>query len=89
MKLDPDIKKMPTGKLRRELQRTRNVIRSHRNKEGNARCWHNDLGLYGKTLPESKPAGKMTQPEDELLRNCKNYIRRQQCASHGCKRGKR
>ena len=79
LKLDQDIKEMSLGGLRSELQRVRKLIRVHRDAKGNARCWLNDLLLYEKSLPEQKPAGKMDLPEKVLLRECKRYIRRQQC----------
>jgi len=79
---DPDMKVMAPGELRHEVMRLRQAIRKHRDAHGNARCWHNDLALYA-VLPEEKPAGRMDGPEDELLRNCRRYIRRQQCTSHG------
>lgn len=79
MRLDADIKEMSAGSARRELQRLRSIIRRHRGLDENARCWHADLELYAKTLPEAEPAGKMTLPEKTLLVNCKRYIRRQQC----------
>lgn len=80
---DPDVKAMPLSELRREVMRLRQAIRRHRDAEGNARCWHNDLALYA-VLPEEKPAGRMDGPEDALLGNCRRYIRRQQCTSYGC-----
>ena len=76
---DADISKKSEAELRQELIRVRNAIRRHRKATGNARCWHNDLQLYERSLPDSAPAGKMTQPMDELLQNCRRYIRRQQC----------
>ncbi len=64
----------------RELMRLRRLIRTHKEKEGNARCWLNDVRLYSQTLPEGGGnAGRMDLPEAELLRNCKRYIRGQQC----------
>jgi hypothetical protein len=88
MRHDKDIAGMSPAELRRALQRLRRTIRRHRGAEDNARCWHNDLALYG-ALPEGRRPGKMTSPEKTLLRNCKRYIRRQQCWSHGCPRGKK
>jgi hypothetical protein len=80
MKLDDDIKKMSHAKRGKEIARLRRLIRTHKAKKDNARCWHNDEQLYDKTLPEgSANAGKMTLPEDVLLQNCKRYIKRQQC----------
>lgn len=75
---DRDLKKLTPGQLRQLIMKLRHAIRRHRDAEENARCWHNDLQLYG-ALPEQKPAGKMLGPEEELLRNCRRYIRRQQC----------
>lgn len=82
---DPDVKEMSLGQLRREVMKWRSAVRQHRNAEGNARCWHNDLALYA-LLPEGKPAGKMDLPERVLLRNCRRYIRRQQCSANGCRK---
>ncbi len=88
MKLDYDLKEMTVGELRRLIMKMRQAVRRHRDADENARCWHNDLELYEKILPESKPAGKMTQSEKELLKNCKRYIRRQQCSLRGCSHSK-
>lgn len=84
--LDKDIKKMSFGERGRELMRLRRLIRTHKAKKNNARCWHNDEQLYARALPEgSAHAGKMILPETTLLRNCTRYIRGQQCALHGYK----
>lgn len=85
-RLDPDLRTMTAGELRQELMRVRNSIRWHRGLDNNARCHHSDQQLYAKTLPEQAPAGKMTSPEDVLLKHCKQYIRGQQCELHGCKK---
>lgn len=76
---DSDLKIKSIGRLRKEIMRIRTAIRKHRDAKDNSRCWHNDLQLYEKTLPEVKPAGRMNLPEDVLFRNCKKYIRRQKC----------
>ncbi|MEK7583902.1 MAG: hypothetical protein AAB490_01545 [Patescibacteria group bacterium] len=78
---DTDVEKMAQGQLRREVKRLRDGLRKHRDARSNSRCWHNDLGLYG-LLPEGKKPGKMLGDEKMLLRNCKRYIRRQQCFLH-------
>lgn len=84
MKLDKDVKAMSKSARGQELMRVRRLIRSHKQKRDNARCWLNDERLYDQVLPEkSAGAGKMTLPEEVLLRNCKRYIRRQKCT--GCK----
>lgn len=70
---------MSTGQLRRELTRVRNAVRKHSKADGNARCWHNDLKLYEAGLPEAEPAGKMIQPIEDLIKRCRQYIKRQQC----------
>ena len=75
---DEDVADMSAVQIRRELLRLRKAIRKHRDAANNVRCWHNDLVLYG-LLPEGSASGKMTDPEEVLLRNCKRYIRRQQC----------
>lgn len=84
-KQDFDIKSMSLKELRHEVMKLRHAIRKHRDASENARCWHNDLTLYA-TLPEHDPPGCMDGSEEELLRNCKRYIRRQQCITHGCKK---
>ena len=89
MKLDTDIKKMSFGERGEELMRMRKLIRSHKRKRNNARCWHNDEQLYARILPEgSKHAGRMTLPEDVLLGNCRRYIHGQQCTQHKCPKNK-
>lgn len=80
---DPDLATLSLGRLRREVMRLRGAIRAHRHADENRRCWHNDLVLYG-VLPEDIPPGKMVGLEEDLLRNCRRYIRRQQCERHGC-----
>ncbi len=82
-KMDADLKAMTPARLRREIMRLRRVLRKHRDADENARCWHNDLALYA-VLPEGKPPGKMTLPEAVLLKNCRRYIRRQQCQANAC-----
>lgn len=89
MKLDRDIRAMGSAELRRELMRVRSLVRTHKKRKDNARCWHADLELYARILPEGdKGAGKMKLPEHVLLRNCWRYVQRQQCTKYGCK-GKR
>ena len=75
---DADLEAMAPAELKREAARLRKAVRKHRDAVNNARCWHNDLALYG-ALPEGSAPGKMTDPEEVLLRNCARYIRRQQC----------
>jgi hypothetical protein len=82
-KQDVDLRDMPIGQLRREVMKLRGKIRWHRDRDENQRCHHCDLELYG-VLPEDEPPGKMTEDEDMILQKCKRYIRRQQCALHGC-----
>lgn len=80
MKLDQDIKNMSSGQRAKELMRVRVLIRTHKKKKNNARCWINDEVLYDKVLPEgSKNAGRMTLSKDILLQNCARYISGQQC----------
>lgn len=87
MKMDFDIKNKSEGELRLELQRVRNAIRRHKKADGNARCWHNDLDLYDRALPEGKKgSGKMDIAKEILLKNCGRYIDRQQCSVNGCKK---
>jgi hypothetical protein len=86
MKLDRDVKAMSHRARGRELMRLRALIRTHKKKKDNARCWHCDEQLYKRTLPEgSEGAGRMTLSEAVLLRNCKKYIRGQQCTQRGCR----
>lgn len=80
---DDDIKVMTPGALRTELRKIRKALRKHRDAKDNARCWHNDVELYG-ALPEAKKPGAMHGDEATLLRNCKRYIRRQQCFKGDC-----
>ncbi len=82
---DSDVKKMSVVELRHLLMKYRRFLRKHRDRRGNARCWHGDLELYA-LLPEGKPAGRMDQPEAVLLGECRRYIRRQQCTLHGCRK---
>lgn len=80
---DPDLAKLTVGQLRQLVMKLRRRLRWHRDLQDNARCWHADLQLY-EVLPEQKPAGKMRGDEKVLLRNCKAYIRRQQCDTQNC-----
>ncbi len=82
---DADVKQMSDVELRAEVMKLRRAIRKHKRAEGNARCWHNDLKLYG-ALPEGTPPGRMTGDPRLLFRNCRAYIRRQQCKEvrRGC-----
>jgi hypothetical protein len=85
MKIDIDVKEMTFSERGQELARLRSLIRTHKNKKDDARCWHTDTQPYEKALPEgSIDAGQMNQPEDVLLCNCKKYIRGQQCFKRGC-----
>ena len=87
MKIDSDIKEMTFAERGQELARLRQLIRTHKKKKDNARCWHNDTQLYDRALPEgSTGAGQMNQPEQILLGNCKKYIRGQQCFNRDCNR---
>lgn len=85
-RLDPDVKQMTTSELRHEVMRLRRAIRKHRDARRNARCWHTDLQLAA-ALPEGVNPGRMDGDETVLLRNCRQYIRRQQCIAHGCRKG--
>ena len=79
MALDGDIRKMTHAERGRELQRLRNLIRTHRSKKDNARCWLNDRQLYNKALPEGdQNAGRMLLSFDTLIANCRRYIQGQQ-----------
>ena len=85
-KQDDDIKAMSTTQLRRALARARHFIRKHKKADGNARCWHNDLDLYDRTLPEGggEDTGTMGRSEEEHLARCRQYVRRQQCYMSDC-----
>lgn len=87
MKLDNDIKGMSAGMRGKELQRLRDLIRTHKRKKNNARCWLNDVALYDKALPEGAGgAGRMELPREVLLVQCDHYIRGQQrCSKPGAK----
>ncbi len=75
MALDSDIKKMSHGERGKEIARVRKLIRTHKRKEGNARCWLNDCNLYRAVLPEGgEGAGRMSLPTCVLLGFCKKYI---------------
>ncbi len=90
MKLYADILDMSAGERGRELMRLRTLIRTHKVKRGNARCWHNDIMLYERALPDrSDGAGRMDLPFAVLISECKRYIRGQQCTEDRCKRGVR
>jgi hypothetical protein len=79
MKLDKDVKKMSKAKRGKELQRLRSLIRTHKKRENNARCWMADVELYKKALPEGGGgAGRMDLPKNLLLLNCVRYISGQQ-----------
>lgn len=79
MSQDIDLPQMSASQLRTEITRLRHAIRKHRDAQENARCWHNDLRLYG-VLPEEVTPGRMLGDEKTLLQNCQRYIRRQRCA---------
>ena len=53
MKLDRDILDMSLGEARRALMRARNLVRTHKKRKDNARCWHGDLQLYDRVLREA------------------------------------
>ena len=79
MKLDNDVKKMSNAERGQEIQRLRGLIRTHKAKKDNARCWLADIALYDMALPEgSGGAGSMDLPREVLLINCARYIDRQQ-----------
>ncbi len=81
MKLDKDILEMSHAERGQELMRVRKLIRTHKAKRNNARCWLADLMLYAKTLPEKNTgAGSMDLPIQVLLKNCRQYIVGQQCS---------
>ncbi len=85
MRTDKDIAEMSFGERGRELKRIWRLIRTHKRKRDNARCWHNDLQLYEAVLPEGcRGAGRMTLPKEVLLRNCSKYIDRQKCVGCPC-----
>lgn len=82
MALDPDIRSMTGGHARRELMRVRQLVRTHRDRREDARCWHADAELYARILPEQSPPGRMDGDKQRLLVHCARYIDRQQCS--GC-----
>lgn len=79
MRLDREIKEMTLGERGRELQRLRMLIRTHKSKSRNGRCWKNDENLYDLALPEgSEGGGRMDLPFDVLIAGCRKYIKGQQ-----------
>lgn len=84
MPQDIDLLELSPSELRAEVMQLRKAIRKHRDAQENARCWHNDLRLYG-SLPEEAAPGRMLGDEKILLQNCQRYIRRQRCAQD-CKK---
>ena len=80
MKLDKDIKNMSFSERGKELQRARKLIRTHKARKDNERCWMADVELYNRTLPEKGgEAGKMGLPEEVLIVECRRYIKSQKC----------
>lgn len=80
MNLDKDLHLMSFAARGQEIMRIRRLIRTHKKKKDNARCWLNDLQLYDDILPEgSGKAGRMNLPACVLLKNCKKYILGQKC----------
>lgn len=84
MRLDRDIKVMTEGQAHQELMRIRRLLRTHRDRSENSRCWHADAELYARVLPESKPPGRMDLPKEVLLKQCGRYIDHQQCQHIRC-----
>jgi hypothetical protein len=83
-RMDEDVASMSFAECGREIVRLRQLIRTHKNKDGNGRCWMNDRNPYNKALPEGdKGAGRMDSPREVLLVNCKQCItgqKRRRCS---------
>ena len=59
-KLDVDIKGMSLGQRGNEIQRLREIIRSHKRKENSSSRRLADVELYNRALPEgAQGAGRM------------------------------
>ncbi len=79
MRLDKEIRNMSFGERGGEVQRLRNLIRTHKKKSRHGRCWKNDENLYNHSLPEgSEGGGRMDLPPEVLLKECRRYIDGQQ-----------
>lgn len=82
--IDDDLADKNEVDLKVELMALRNAVRKHRDAKGNARCWQNNLELYGE-LPEQNTYEPMAMPKDEFLRNCeKFYDEEAKCDPVGC-----
>ena len=74
---------MSHGERGQALARVWALIRTHKRKCNNGRCWQNDIALYKRTVG-TRGSGRMDLPEKVLFRNCKRYIRGQQCSLKKC-----
>lgn len=72
LRLDPDLKSMTVAELQQEVMRLRSAFRKELNDNGNRRCWVTLL----QALPEGREVKPIDIPEDEFLRNCARYRRR-------------
>ena len=57
-----------------EIMRLRNAFRKEMNHTGNHRCWITLL----LALPEGKEIESLSLPQEEFLKNCANYFKRNQ-----------
>jgi hypothetical protein len=73
-KIDNDLKQMDIGSLRREVMKLRRAIRLELRHTGNRRCWIN----LANVLPEGGEICPLNLPEEEFLKNCARYYRRNQ-----------
>lgn len=74
MKIDPDVKTMTEAELRAEVMRLRAAFREELAHTGNQRCWINLLEV----LPEGKSIQPLSLPQEEFLKNCQRYWKRNQ-----------
>ncbi len=71
-KIDSDLKQMDIGSLRREVMKLRRAIRLELRHTGNRRCWIN----LANVLPEGGEICPLNLPEEEFLKNCARYYKR-------------
>ncbi len=72
MKIDEDLKRMDIASLKREAMKLRRAIRLELRHTGNRRCWMN----LANVLPEGGEIYPLDLPEEEFLKNCARYYKR-------------
>lgn len=65
------------GDAKIEIRRTRRLMRTHKGKKDNGRCWLNDEVLYQATIPEGSDFLGADLSSEALLAQCDIYIRRE------------